>query len=516
MVVLLLALTVFVACGDPETTTAETTTTKTETTTTAAKPADTTAEKPADTTAEKPADTTAEKPVDPNAKPVADEDSVDLLATEGLLGEMVIEDHHGFNNNQPAFVFYIDADEAGTCLEILGSGYPDAENWSNPKYEWVLYVGGKKVIPAKFSVYDGFVASQGWAYFRADLGPTTNYEYVDNKFDYAIELFILDATTKKVAYFANFAEKFGSYKHEIKVEVPAQNVTLPEGLADAAVKADSITAEGIEVWGDSSAAKLFDGDAVGSKIGGGTNKADVTVLFSTVKETTATYYTIVTGGDSAEWTGRNPLGWTLYGKVGEEWVVLSEITGTGLEDVNSTPYSYQIEEPKACTEYKIVFKTGDSMQLNEMKLHYVPTDDEDPDAEKDERSQYLTVGQMKEITANGTGFQLQPHVGPSINAEGVFYIGISSAGNPFAGGTVAGTHGIGNTTLVSVYLNGEKIDVTEGMYSTKDHWEIFVNLDPEKLQDSNELILAIEAKDMENNNCNFDNYYVIATFAKPQ
>lgn len=151
------------------------------------------------------------------------------------------------------------------------------------------------------------------------------------------------------------------------------NITLPEGLTKVTVKADSIAAaEGFGAWGDGAPANLFDGDNAGTKIGGGTN-GSVTVTFSLDAAATVTYYTLYTGGDTASNSGRNPLGWTLYGEVNGEWVELSNVAATktnvtGLEATNSTPYSYKVSAPAECVNYKIVFVTGSAFQLNEMEL----------------------------------------------------------------------------------------------------------------------------------------------------
>ena len=119
---------------------------------------------------------------------------------------------------------------------------------------------------------------------------------------------------------------------------------------------------------------------------------------------------------------------------------------------------------------------------------------------------------MKEITANGTAFQIQKHTEPAVDANGKFTLGFSSAGDPFPGGA----SGLSITKLTALYLNGEKIEVTDGMYSTLDHWLIYIQLDPAKIQDTNEIVFSIVPTDLENTNCNFDNYFGIYTFAKPQ
>ncbi len=152
-----------------------------------------------------------------------------------------------------------------------------------------------------------------------------------------------------------------------------QNIELPTGLTDASVESASVTAEGLSAWGDGAATNLFDGDTAGTKLGGGTS-GSVTVNFALESPATVSYYTLYTGGDTSKSPERNPLGWTLYGKVDGEWVVLDTISSTetlvtGLEATDSTPYSYKIASPVECGEYKIVFITGGAVQLNEMVLH---------------------------------------------------------------------------------------------------------------------------------------------------
>ena len=127
-------------------------------------------------------------------------------------------------------------------------------------------------------------------------------------------------------------------------------------------------------WGDGATEKLFDGNTTDTKIGGNTVDGKVTVEFSLAGATKITYYTLYTGKDTASNTGRNPSGWILYGKVGEEWVVLDDVsTKTGLKAVNSTAFSYKIDNPQAIKDYKIVFATGGNFQMNELELYASPT-----------------------------------------------------------------------------------------------------------------------------------------------
>ena len=114
-------------------------------------------------------------------------------------------------------------------------------------------------------------------------------------------------------------------------------------------------------------------------MGGGVDavdgKREVTVTFNFAEATTVAYYTLYSGNDTDTGSNRNPKDWILYGKVNGEWVVLDTEgydapTGMGRSlTKRATPASYAIANPQACTEYKIVFTTDSSFQLNELKLY---------------------------------------------------------------------------------------------------------------------------------------------------
>lgn len=162
-------------------------------------------------------------------------------------------------------------------------------------------------------------------------------------------------------------------------DFPAQNVELPtEGLTQLEVDNSKLGYSGVAVWNETkeSVAQLFDGNTSGSKMGGNVaevdGKREVTVTFSLTEEAKLDYYTFYTGNDTAKNGDRNPMDWTLYGKVDGEWVVLSQVgvnARTGLEVVNGTPFSYATaEDTPACIDYKVVFTTNEKFQLNELQL----------------------------------------------------------------------------------------------------------------------------------------------------
>ena len=152
------------------------------------------------------------------------------------------------------------------------------------------------------------------------------------------------------------------------------NITLPQGLTEVKANANSAKTENIEHWGDGAPAQFFDGNPDTTKIGGYVANGEFTLTFKLNSAATLTYYTFYTGNDTATHPDRNPSGWILYGKVGNEYVVLSDVrensvTVSGLQTVDATPYSYRIENPQNCSEYMIVFYTDSMFQLNEMVLY---------------------------------------------------------------------------------------------------------------------------------------------------
>lgn len=104
----------------------------------------------------------------------------------------------------------------------------------------------------------------------------------------------------------------------------------------------------------------------------GTNKkwclnlgSGVNVVFHATKPVRLSGYKITTGADCAQWTGRNPQSWKLYGSTAAaginaddaSWELITEVTNdTKLQDVNSVTYDYTLSSPtaKAYTTFKWV------------------------------------------------------------------------------------------------------------------------------------------------------------------
>jgi len=159
-------------------------------------------------------------------------------------------------------------------------------------------------------------------------------------------------------------------------DVATQNVTLPTtGIKEVTVDTSTLSVkngagEDQGFWGDGPVANLFDGNTAQTKMGCGTD-GTVALTFSLTAPATLSYYTLWTGNDTGN-QDRNPKTWVLYGKVGEEWVVLSAVgfdAPSGMQGKPSTPNNYAITNPVECKEYKIVFETNGSFQLNELYLY---------------------------------------------------------------------------------------------------------------------------------------------------
>ncbi len=372
--VLVLVMALFVACGGDDTTTTkpgttttepETTTTKPETTTT--KP-ETTTSKP-ETTTSKP-ETTTSKPETTTQKPTTDSTEKPVTAAIDMapvIANLAFENHHADLNNNYTVAFYFSNSTTDKIFEELvnytGPNYSDAT--INNNYTWKITIGdGTKTTTytiERFSFYC-FDADDG--FIRCDLGP--DFALTLGNITYAITITITDESG--TAFYAELSLK--------KALLSGLNVELPvSGLAAVEVNKESLSYEGITPWNAETEGvkQLFDGNTVQSKLGGTTN-GTVTVNFSLTAAATLSYYTLYTGNDTSGSPERNPDGFVLYGKVGEDWVELSKIEsgethGPGLEAKDATPYSYEITNKQSCSEYKIVFTTNSTFQMNELVLY---------------------------------------------------------------------------------------------------------------------------------------------------
>ena len=255
-----------------------------------------------------------------------------------------------------------------TNTYVVYNGYDDVDAVVQAGGKVVLNINGTNYYINDFNNYGTY-----WGRLNAEVAGA---EFLMGA-SYTITMYVYDANYKMVYYTDPLTTVSPVTASNTVDNRTGVNVTLPEGLGTAPMDTSSATVTGITTWGDGAASNLIDGNTSGSKIGGNNTSlgATITVTFKTTSAVTATYYTLYTGGDTASNQGRNPLSWKLYGKVGNDYVLLSDIgytltTRPGIEPVNRTPYSYQIENPQSCTEYKIEFIAGSGQfQMNELVLH---------------------------------------------------------------------------------------------------------------------------------------------------
>lgn len=275
----------------------------------------------------------------------------------------------------------------------------EAHLWGTP-FETPGGLGNKAALIYRvtgiFETINGYITDEV-AYAKVTLNGTVytikNYENGGDIFRFDVQsegAVIYSGLTYKVKVeFFNVNDQLLYYSNEYTCvstmtssNAPTRtpmNVTLPDGLTKLTVDSTKLSTENINHWGDGPVANLFDGKtgvggSNGSKIGGNKGAGDPTVYFSLTEAATISYFTFTTGGDTGTYTGRNPYGFTLYGKVGSEWVILADIRDnetnvTGFTPANSTPYSYAITNPQSCVEYKVVLYTGGDFQLNELELY---------------------------------------------------------------------------------------------------------------------------------------------------
>jgi len=266
------------------------------------------------------------------------------------------ENHHADLDNHVAWVIYLFDGRA----KLVEDG----------TYKVVVNVNGTNYPIENISYY--VFADTGDGYVRMDL-EAAGITGIKRGETYLCEVSLYDAATGEYLYY--------SQVHEVKSnifssDIPTQNVDLPaKDIEKVTVDTNKLGYEGINPWNveKESVAQLFDGNTEGTKLGGGVNGDTFTVTFSLTAPATIKYYTFTTGGDTSKYADRNPAAWTLYGKVGEEWVALStvgETLRTGLTAVDKTPFTYAVDNPMECIDYKIVFtKTGGSFQMNELELY---------------------------------------------------------------------------------------------------------------------------------------------------
>lgn len=352
VVVLLLVMTAFVACGETETTTeTPTTTTKVETTTT----------EPETTTTE-PETTTTEPTPEPEL-PTIDDASIKLNDAM-YVSNIAIETHHDQHGNNPCVALCFWNNDT-IYHDIIGTApASDKDLWSNTAYKWVLSLNGKYFEPKGMSVYhvDDEGENADYGFFRCDLGPMSDYDYQNKKFTYSITIYIVNVETGKVTYYA----ELGDIVHNT-------------GMIEATNKPEGITAvEGVtcvggpDMGGDEGADKAFDGD-IKTKLCTFDEGADNAIIANLGGAKTLKGISLVNANDN-EGSNRTVISFEVWTSTdGETWGEAAAwvTTGEGInKDDVSTNFAenfYSFGDTAVTGSYvKLVINNGDLFQFSEV------------------------------------------------------------------------------------------------------------------------------------------------------
>ncbi len=123
--------------------------------------------------------------------------------------------------------------------------------------------------------------------------------------------------------------------------------------------------------------KMFDSN-MDTKFGNSNHTQPI--IFSVNEPVTAQYYSFTTGTDSAQYTGRNPKAWTLFGSNdyssarpdAATWEVIDAVTDNNdLPDANCVEVRFAIDDPKEYQYYKLEIPNhpGVWIQLTEINLY---------------------------------------------------------------------------------------------------------------------------------------------------
>jgi len=161
-----------------------------------------------------------------------------------------------------------------------------------------------------------------------------------------------------------------------------------------------------------------------------------------------TGYTLVTGNDNAEYTGRNPKDWTVYGcndadeyGESENWEVIQSITeDTVLQDKNNTSYNFEVSSETKYRYFKLEFnatKGADVMQLSEFIPMYTLCDTHDFSEEGIEVAPTCTEAGYTGYACSACG---------TIKKENI----VEPLGHSFGAGGVCTNCGSGNKIVIAM------------------------------------------------------------------
>lgn len=222
--------------------------------------------------------------------------------------------------------------------------------------EWTLY-GSTTGQDGSWKVIDqqsgATFADVNYVEFRFDIQNPTPYQY------YKIDFTGLPNGNMQ------FSE-FDLYKKGDDQEEPsAELIKMDQSSMTPISGPKPGEAEGYE--------NLFDGD-VNTKLYY-KNSLPEAIIWKTEEAVVVPQYSFTTANDSAQFTGRMPSKWTLYGSTtGEEgsWQIIDDQTDYPMPDVNTTEFTFEVSDPMAYQYYKLQFNalgTQDRLQLSEVSLY---------------------------------------------------------------------------------------------------------------------------------------------------
>lgn len=123
-------------------------------------------------------------------------------------------------------------------------------------------------------------------------------------------------------------------------------------------------------YGSEVPANLIDGN-VGTKLFTADAKP-IRIAFEMTRAVRVYQYSLTTANDTSIYPGRNPVSWTLYGSNdGTGWHQIDNVTNGGLQAVNYTTYTFNVDTVEAYQFFMIQINStaGSGFQLSEIDLY---------------------------------------------------------------------------------------------------------------------------------------------------
>ena len=401
-VFLLALLLLFCSCGNEETPTTSNETTAPNAIQTTAK---TTAQTTAFSSVQTPVETTPTSST-PNSTQTENTTAAPILPGNVCLNEidkmtvkaLSFETSEDFSGN--IFISYVFNDNASDLDQKILNGMENKTVFAAVRVNGTLY-------PIADSIRSG-------VYLNLDLEKAG--ALLVKGFTYSVSLEFYDTNNSLLCY--SYTERLASTVSTKKEpERTPLTVTLPtEGLTKVTVNQSTLSIKGFTLRNNSSLSYLVDNKTT-TKLIGTADETVPTLFFSLSKAETLTHYTIYTANDAKSYPDYNPVGWRLYGKVGDMWMLLSKVEKTATDDPgikaeNSAAFSYAIPTPRQCRDYKIEFiYNSTTMQLGELTLY--ATNGYSASAPNPNAGSCLTTMSNVSVTLSGFDLisELQNHVG---------------------------------------------------------------------------------------------------------